>query len=95
MNAVSLSLPWGPDTVTASHECLDLLDTLTVREAAPLPDPANDMLRQLENSAESTSSALAGLFPGARVCIIVSDATRRTGVHLLLPALLDALAQGL
>ncbi|HOC72927.1 MAG TPA: nickel-dependent lactate racemase [Candidatus Hydrogenedentes bacterium] len=93
MNGVSLSLPWGADTVTASHECLDLLDTLTVREAAPLPDPANDMLRQLENSAESTSSALAGLFPGARVCIIVSDATRRTGVHLLLPALLDALAQ--
>lgn len=93
MSGVFLSLPWGGDTVTARHEDLDLVGTLTVAEAPALPDPAAALRRELETPQGLQGPALAPLVPGARVCIVVSDGTRRTGVHLLLPALLDAVAQ--
>ena len=93
MSGTLLSLPWGGGMVTACHEALDLLGTLTVSEAPALPDPAVVLRRQLDTPLGINGPALAPLVPGARVCVIVSDATRRTGMHLLLPALLDAVAQ--
>ncbi|NLV42190.1 MAG: nickel-dependent lactate racemase [Candidatus Hydrogenedentes bacterium] len=93
MSGVFLSLPWGDGVATACHEDLTLLEMLTVAEAPALPDPAGALRAQLDAPPGLNGPALAPLVPGTRVRIIVSDATRRTGMHLLLPALLDAVAQ--
>lgn len=93
MSGAPLSLPWGGGTVTACHENLDVRGTLTVAEAPALPDLAATLQGQLDAPLGLSRPALAPLVPGARVCIVVSDATRRTGMHLLLPGLLEAMAR--
>ncbi|HOK89252.1 MAG TPA: nickel-dependent lactate racemase [Candidatus Hydrogenedentes bacterium] len=58
-------------------------------QVEPLADPAGTLLAHLEQWEKAFPSGGLPLKPGASTALVVSDAFRKTGVHLYLPELLD------
>lgn len=69
----------------------EFVETFEIRPASvrALPEPASALLQQLKQWENCTSSAGIPFKPGAATALVVSDAFRKTGVHLYLAALLD------
>jgi nickel-dependent lactate racemase len=88
-----IHIPYGEDTLSAvvcGGECLGTLD---IAPAPALPDPDAAMRAALEQPIGLERPLADVARPGERVCVIVSDSFRHTGVHELLPALLEHLAR--
>lgn len=91
---MQISIPYGEHTLSAEADWFDVLGTLDVGDAPPLPDAAGALVCALDTPIGFDRPLSARLRPGASVAIVVSDSFRKTGVHTYLPALLEYLAAG-
>lgn len=91
MTTHRIAMPYGGEQVSA--ECADaaLLAPLEIKEAPPISDPGGALRAMLDTPCGMPRPALEGLGTRGTVTIVVSDSFRRTGIHQVLPALLDGL----
>lgn len=83
-----IRMPYGAETVEADLRGVEALSTLDVAEAPALHDVAAATLKGLAEPIGMPMGALDAVLPGERVCIIVSDSFRYTGIERVLPTLL-------
>jgi len=86
-------MPYGDteqETAIAWGRCLGILD---VANAPPLADIAQATREALRRPIGMERPALAGVRPGEKIVIVVSDAFRKTGIHEILPTFLESLAE--
>jgi lactate racemase len=88
-----IAMPYGNSTLEADLEGGCLLATLDVRDAPPLTAPGEALRGMLEQPIGMDRPALADFKTDDTTAIVVSDSFRKTGVHLLLPALIEALGE--
>ena len=88
-----IHLPYGDSTISGALRRGRCLGTLDVADL-PACEPLDDIVREaLEKPLGQARGVLHGMRAGDRVAIVCSDAFRKTGVHRILPTLLDALWQ--
>ena len=86
-----ITLPYGADFITAAMpagRCLGILDVADLPACTPLADVFR---AALATPIGQPRGVLDPIRPGESVTVVVSDAFRKTGVHLLLPSLIDDL----
>lgn len=84
-------LPYGNDTIRGvlpGSRALGVLDVADLPPCQPLLDVFRDALA---NPIGQSRGVLETIHPKDTVTIVVSDAFRKTGIHRLLPALVDGL----
>ena len=84
--AWELNVPYGGQMLAARVDWARLLGTLEVADIPGLEDAARTLAAKL-----STQDVLNTFRAGERVVIVVSDSFRQTGMHHLLPTLLESL----
>ncbi|HRI89954.1 MAG TPA: nickel-dependent lactate racemase [Candidatus Hydrogenedentes bacterium] len=89
----SFSIDYGAQTLTATLDWGTSLGAIDIREAPSLHAPERALEESLCRPIGGEGHFLDGIVPGDRVCILVSDAYRKTGIATLLPKLLEALAE--
>lgn len=89
--AHTIELPYGNEKLYAAVPSAQVLGSLDVADI-PACTPLDDVFRDaLANPIGQDRGILDAIRPSDTVTIVVSDAFRKTGVHLLLPVLLDEL----
>lgn len=90
---IPVTMPYGPKMVDAILPHGNLLGTLEVPAVGVCASPGALLAGALENPSGMQGHGLDGFLPGDRVVIVVSDIFRRTGMEILLPALLEGLGR--
>ncbi|MBI2426013.1 MAG: nickel-dependent lactate racemase [Candidatus Hydrogenedentes bacterium] len=89
---MKITVPYGDGVLSAALPAGFEVSTLDVAAAPALLDPAAQLQTGLREPIGLPSPPLDAVRPGDTVTIVVSDSFRRTGIEVILPALLEALA---
>lgn len=90
---MAIELPYGTGRIAAAMDWGRCLGRLDIADTAALADPRDAMRAALDQPIGLDGPALGAFRPGERVAIIVSDSFRKTGIHALLPVLIDGLTE--
>lgn len=90
---MTLTLPYGTDTLEATLGFGHLLGVLDVADVPTLPDADTAIRRALECPIGLARNPLHAFKRGETVAIVVSDAFRETRADVFLPVLMEALGE--
>lgn len=86
------TIPYGAEVLSIDAEGLRLLGVLDVADGPGFDDSPEHIDRVLRNPIGLERSIFDSVRGGESVVIVVSDSFRKTGIHRILPPLIDGLA---
>jgi nickel-dependent lactate racemase len=86
-------LPYRDTHLDFSLPDLMRVKELDIEKTSPLENPEETLTIGLQNPIGQAAPFLANFAPSDSVSIVVSDSFRQTGIHHLLPTLLDAIRE--
>lgn len=88
---MNISLPYGERSLPADLSGVELLGAIDIKPASSLKDVPGVLRAGLEKPIGQTQPFGTALKSGDTVAIIVSDSFRKTGIHHVLPGLVEHL----
>jgi nickel-dependent lactate racemase len=93
MDVTRYQLPYGTNQLDFSLPNSWLVEELNIEQTPALDSPEHALKRGLEKPIGQSLPFLHAFKASDSVTIVVSDSFRQTGIHCLLPALIDAIRQ--